>query len=129
MKQDDLVDPGRPPGDLKRLLDQEVVRPVLGTVFRSGELRRCETAIIERDSRWSLDGDPDYGPVITLPLETSEGDKATFTIWQPDVEQFSTLSGIREHLLRQLEDWLPETRLHWGEEIRLLPRSDGQAGP
>jgi len=35
----------------------------------------------------------------------------------------AALSGIRENLLRQLEDWLPETRLHWGEEIHLLPHS------
>lgn len=118
------MDADRPPGDLKSILDREVVRPVLESVFRSGELRHSDTTIIEHYGRWSPDGDPDYGPIIQVPLETSEGDKATFTIWQPDVEQFSTLPGIRENLLRQLEDWLPETRLHWGEEIHLLPHSD-----
>ena len=120
VKQDDLFDAARPPADLKSILDREVVHPVLESVFRSGELRCSDTTIIERDGRWS-DEDADYGPIIKLPVETSEGDRATFTIWQPDVEQFSTLSGIRENLLRQLEDWLPETRLHWGEEIHLLP--------
>jgi hypothetical protein len=44
-----------------------------------------------------------------------------------DGEQFSTLAGIREHLLQQLEDWLPETRLHWGEEVHLLPGNDDSA--
>jgi len=125
--QDDLFDLDRPPGDLKSILDREVVRPVLETVFRSGELRHPGTTIIDRDGRWSPDGDADYGPIIKLPLETSEGDWATFTIWQPGVEQLSTLSGIRENLLRQLEDWLPETRLHWGEEIHLLPHPGNSA--
>ena len=62
-----------------------------------------------------------------MPLETSDGDKVTITFWQPGVEQFSTLAGIREHLLQQLEDWLPETRLHWGEEVHLLPGNDDSA--
>jgi hypothetical protein len=60
-----------------------------------------------------------------LELETSEGDVAAIPVWQPEVEQLSTIAGIREYLLGQLEDWLPETRLHWGEEVHLLPSPDG----
>ena len=44
---DDLLDADRAPGDLKSILDRAVVRPCLEAVFRSGELRRSETTIIE----------------------------------------------------------------------------------
>jgi hypothetical protein len=71
--------------------------------------------------------DPDYGPIVQLDLETSAGDKAAFMVWQPEVEQFSTLAGIRTNLLSQLEDWLPETQLHWGEQIHLTMPDGGVA--
>jgi hypothetical protein len=122
MGADDLFDADRPPGDLKSVLDREVVRPCLEAAFRDGELRRSETTVIEHTT--DPFGGEDYGPIIKLLLETSDGDKLTITVWQPEVEQFSTFAGIREHLLRDLEDWLPETRLHWGEEIHLLPDSE-----
>lgn len=121
----DLFGADRPPSDLKSILDREVVRPCLEAAFRSGELRRSETAVVEHRS--DPFGGPDFGPIIELPLETSDGDKVTITVWQPDVEQFSTLAGIREHLLQQLEDWLPETRLRWGEEVHLLSGNDDSA--
>ena len=115
----------RTPDDLRSIIDSEVVRPCLDAVFRSGELRRSALTITEHDGRLYPDGDPDYGPIIRLELETSEGDVAAIPVWQPEVEQLSTIAGIREYLLGQLEDWLPETRLHWGEEVHLLPSPDG----
>ena len=121
----DFFGADRPPSDLKAVLDREVVRPCLETAFHSGELRRSELVVTEHRS--GPFGGPDFGPSIELPLETSDGDKVTITVWQPDVEQFATLAGIREHLLQQLEDWLPETRLHWGEEVHLLPGADDSA--
>ena len=71
--------------------------------------------------------DPDYGPIVQLELETSAADKATFVVWQPEVEQLTTIAGIRTNLLSQLEDWLPETQLHWGEEIHLAMPAGGTA--
>jgi len=122
---DDLSGADRPPGDLKSILDREVIRPCLEAAFRRGELTRSESVVAEH--RPDPFGGPDYGPIIELPLETSDGDEVTITVWEPDVEQLSTLTGIREHLLEQLEDWLPETRLHWGEEVHLLPGPDDRA--
>jgi hypothetical protein len=119
---DDLFGADRPPDVLKSILDREVIRPCLEAAFKSGELRRSESTVIEH--RPDPFGGPDSGPIIELPLETSDGDKVTITVWQRDVGQFSTLAGIREHLLQQLEDWLPETRLHWGEQVHLLPGTD-----
>lgn len=119
MKADGLFDADRSPDDLRSILDSEIVRPALEAVFKDGELRRSETRVVEHVT--DPFGGSDYGPVIQLLLETSEGDELTITVWEPDVEEFATVAGIREHLLRELEDWLPETRLHWGEQIHLLP--------
>ena len=111
--------------ELTSVMETEVIRPCLKIAFQEGELRSAETVAMEHAGR--MDPDPDYGPIVALEVETSVGDKATFNVWQPEVEQFSTIADIRTNLLRQLEDWLPESRLHWGEEIHLTMPADGGA--
>jgi hypothetical protein len=123
---DGILSNGRPLSELTSVMETNVIRPCLKTAFQEGELRRAETVAREHGGR--MFPDPDYGPIVQLELETSAGDKATFMVWQPEVEQFTTLAGIRTNLLSQLEDWLPETQLHWGEEIHLAMPAGGAAG-
>ena len=126
MDSDGLFTTGRPLGELTSVLDAEVIRPCLDVAFADGELRRAETVASEHGGRMFPDADD--GPTVQLELETSTGDQVAFMIWQPEVEQFTTIAGMRAHLLSQLEDWLPETRLHWGEQIRLTMPAGGAAG-
>ncbi|AUG80849.1 hypothetical protein CFP65_6182 [Kitasatospora sp. MMS16-BH015] len=100
-------------GDLLSIIDTEVVRPCLAVAFRPGELRGFTTV--------RADG-------VEVRLETSAGDVQTMPVWQPGVESLSTVAGMRRSLLALLEEWLPESRLHWGEEIRLTPPEDWAQG-
>jgi hypothetical protein len=95
--------------NLLSIIDTEVVQPCLRISFRAGELRSCTTA----KANDTLDSS------IEVRLETSVGDVQSLAVWQPDVELLSTVAGMRRNLLRQLEYWLPESRLRWGQEVKL----------
>ena len=103
------------PDGLRSLIDNEVVRPCLEIAFRPGELRDF-TAV---ETAYSDDLNP--GPAIELRIETSAGDVQIFPVWQSDVPSLETAAGMRNNLLWQLEQWLPESRLRWGQNVRLRP--------
>ncbi|MEY9931749.1 hypothetical protein ABH926_006398 [Catenulispora sp. GP43] len=94
------------------VIDDEAVRPCLETAFRAGELVRHSTVVVEYTDGFNP------GPGVELRLETSAGDVQSFPVWQPGVPSLATGAGMRRNLLRLLEDWLPESRLRWGEEVR-----------
>jgi hypothetical protein len=105
--------------ELKSSIDSEVVPYCLELAFRTGELRSFLTTITQY-------GGLNAGPGIELRLETSEGDVQSFPVWQPNVESLSTLQGLRRSLLEQLESWLPESRLRWGENVHLVDPDNSQ---
>jgi hypothetical protein len=105
---DPTPDAGPPADDRLSTIDAEVVRPCLALAFRPGELLSFTTA---------RTGDT---PDIEVRLETSAGDVQTLPVWQPGVESLATVAGMRRNLLWQLEYWLPESGLRWGQEVRLV---------
>jgi hypothetical protein len=104
-------------------IDAEAVRPCLEIAFRPGELLNHSTVVVEYTHGFNP------GPGIELHLETSAGDFQNFPVWQPDVPPLSTTAGVRRNLLRLLEDWLPESLLRWGENVRFEElRDTGDSG-
>jgi predicted acetyltransferase len=103
--------------EFRLTVEEQVVRPCLDIAFRPGELRHFSTEIGE--DHGEARGEINQGPDIRLQLETSAGDVWGFYVWQAEVESLSTIRGMRRNLLSQLEDALPDSRLRWGEEVRL----------
>ena len=104
-------------GELEAAIEREVIRPCLALAFRADELRGYSTALVEFDGL-------DPGTGVALKIETTAGETQGFYVWQPGVESLSTIAGMRKHLLGQMEDWLPESRHRWGEEVRLVDLDD-----
>lgn len=96
---------------MRTTLNDQVVDPCLGVAFAPGELVSHELGAAE-------DG------AIFVTVTTSAGDIQKFWVRDPHVEPAQGVPEMREYLLGQLEDWLPESRLRWGQQVRLRPPSD-----
>ncbi len=100
--------------ELRIFVATEVVAPCIALAFEPGELRRSATTVAVREDGAALNFR------IELRLETSAGDVQTFWVWEPHMPILATVDGMRRNLLRQLEDWLPESQLRWGQDVQLL---------
>ena len=108
------------PEDVDETLVREIVGEVVASAFRDGELASWETERREVEDRPPFASfDCMVSRCLFIEIWTARHDRFSCVLWQPDVPPLSTLEGIVQHVIYELESWLPESAVAWGENRRV----------